>query len=168
MRAWSRFTFTIIALALAAGLLAACGGDDDDDDATAEPTPTATATATQPSGGGASGDGAAGAIAVGLTEWAVQPGAESVGAGSVTFAVSNDGAVPHEFLVIRTDLAPDALPKNGGAVDEGALDVVGKSEELLGGESEDVTAELTPGSYVLICNISGHYDLGMRIAFTVE
>jgi uncharacterized cupredoxin-like copper-binding protein len=31
-----------------------------------------------------------------------------------------------------------------------------------------VTIDLTPGKYVLICNIAGHYVLGMRTGFTVD
>jgi len=31
-----------------------------------------------------------------------------------------------------------------------------------------VTATLEPGQYVLICNVAGHYGLGMRTALKVE
>ena len=51
----------------------------------------------------------AGSIAVSLTEWSVAPATTSAAAGSVTFDVSNDGTQVHEFVVVKTDTAADAL-----------------------------------------------------------
>jgi uncharacterized cupredoxin-like copper-binding protein len=31
-----------------------------------------------------------------------------------------------------------------------------------------LTADLAAGKYVVICNVAGHYQLGMRIALTVQ
>jgi uncharacterized cupredoxin-like copper-binding protein len=31
-----------------------------------------------------------------------------------------------------------------------------------------LSADLAPGNYVIICNVAGHYQLGMRAAFKVE
>lgn len=58
----------------------------------------------------------------------------------------------------------------GSKVDEAASgDVVGKIEEsdLGSGKSATTTLDLSPGKYVLICNVSGHYEDGMYIAFEV-
>jgi cytochrome c oxidase subunit 2 len=107
-------------------------------------------------------------LPVALNEWAVEPASGSVEAGTVTFAVTNDGAVPHEFVVVRTDLAADELPVEGGRVDESGLDVVGRTQQLLGDETENLTVDLQAGSYVLLCNIPAHYDLGMTVGFTVQ
>jgi hypothetical protein len=80
-----------------------------------------------------------------------------------------------EFAVIRTDLAPDALPtgQDGSVEEEGeGMEVVGEIEDIPVGETQDLTVSLDAGNYVLICNIveSGevHYASGMRTAFTVE
>ena len=48
--------------------------------------------------------------AVTMTEWAIEPEVESAPAGEITFTVANEGAVVHEFVVIRTDLPPGELP----------------------------------------------------------
>ncbi len=48
-------------------------------------------------------------VNVELGEWFVNAESASVSAGSITFAVSNRGAQAHEFIIIQTDLAPDAL-----------------------------------------------------------
>jgi uncharacterized cupredoxin-like copper-binding protein len=117
-------------------------------------------------------------VNVTLLEWAVVPDTASVAAGEVTFAVINEGpADVHEFVIIRTDLDPGALPTDAtGAVDEagGGIEVLDKIEDIAVGETQEVTVELAAGSYVLICNIYDadmghvHYALGMRTAFTVE
>jgi len=86
----------------------------------------------------------------------------------------------HEFLVIRTDLAPDALPTE----EDGSYQENGPGTEILdeigfirSGSSEDLTLELEPGNYVLVCNyidieddgeVEAHYALGMRAPFSVE
>ena len=91
-------------------------------------------------------------------------------AGTVTFNISNTGATIHNFRVIKTELAPDQLPidQSGFQVDETQVDVVESGKDLNPQASEVVTAELTAGNYVLICNVASHYQSGMRAAFTVE
>ena len=129
-----------------------------------EPTETptdGTATATPPPTGGPS-------VAVDLAEWSVTAAQPSVEADGVTFNVNNAGAVVHELVVIRSDLAADMLPLAGAGVDESALDVVGRIPEFGGGTSASITFDLTPGNYVLICNIPAHYGLGMTTTLTVE
>ena len=92
----------------------------------------------------------------------------SVAAGAVDFQVSNDSpGISHNLRVIRTDLAPGALPVSGGQVNESQVNVVASSQDLAQGATDTVSANLAGGNYVLICNILGHYGAGMRTAFTV-
>lgn len=113
-----------------------------------------------------------GQVLVSLTEsdWVVSASPDSTEAGEITFAVSNVGSILHNLRVIRTDLAADALPldSTGLEVDENEVNVVAEAGDLLPDESEDVVATLDAGSYVLICNIAGHYDAGMSLSFTVQ
>ena len=44
----------------------------------------------------------------------------------------------------------------------------GEIPSIPAGKSASVTVELTPGKYVFICNVAGHYGLGMHTGFTVE
>ena len=48
-------------------------------------------------------------VKVELGEWFVDADSAAVAAGSITFDVSNRGDQAHEFIIIQTDLAPDAL-----------------------------------------------------------
>jgi len=128
-------------------LLVACGGDDDDDDGDdAGPSTTVDAI---------------------VREWAIEPTVSSAPAGNIAFDVDNRGpAFAHQFKVIRTDLAHDALPVVGDQVDEAAVEVVFELETFESGRFGRTT--LTAGNYVFICNIPGHYQQGMSAPFTVE
>lgn len=156
----SGLRFVVATLAALAVLVVACGGSDDDPETAATVATRAPAATAQAAAGGA--------VEVTLKQWAVEPGSSTVAAGEVTFTVSNAGAAPHEFAIVRSDLNPEGLPTADGAVDENRVEVVGRIDQFPGGETMETTLTLQAGSYVLICNIPAHYDLGMRAAFTVE
>ncbi|MEX2032143.1 MAG: sulfocyanin-like copper-binding protein, partial [Dehalococcoidia bacterium] len=94
--------------------------------------------------------------------------AATASAGAVAFEVTNRGQLLHEMLIIRTDLAEDALPIDGVTVDESQLDVVAGTIELPPDQSQLLLTDLQAGAYVLVCNIPGHYNAGMHRAFTVQ
>jgi hypothetical protein len=129
----------------------------------------------------ACGGGEENTVSVTVQEFSVLPAQDSAPAGSVTFEVENTGPEDtHEFVVIKTDLVPDALPTaEDGSVDEtgeGIDEVIGEIEDIAVGSTETLKTDLEAGSYVLICNIVEeeggdtlvHYALGMRTGFTVE
>ncbi|MER3455084.1 MAG: copper-binding protein [Acidimicrobiia bacterium] len=106
-----------------------------------------------------------------LKEYSIRVEGESAKAGKVTFMAHNEGTMPHELVVIKTDLAADMLPVGPqDTVEEGgAVEVVTEIEpdELSPSMTATKSVDLTPGKYVLICNIAGHYRAGMRAALTV-
>jgi len=108
-------------------------------------------------------------VGVKLTEMAIALDATSVPAGPVIFGVANAGAVTHELVVLRTDLAVDKIPANpeeaGKVSEDGSL---GESGDISAGRWSSFVLTLSPGKYVLICNLPGHYAAGMRIGFTVK
>ena len=117
-------------------------------------------------------------VRVSLSEWAVTPSVSSVAAGDIYFLVDNLGpADPHEFLVIRSDLALDALPTDDrGFVPEDQIDLIGEIEPFTPASSASIVFNLTPGRYILICNVveleegawESHYLEGMRVELIVE
>ena len=160
-RRWLMLAGTVVALVALAGLAAACGDDDDGDgDGDGDQTD--------------SEDGTTGseetAVDVSLMEFRVDPSIDTVSAGTVTFNASNDGAIVHNLLVIRTDLDPTALPVDDDTfmVDEDQVEVVASSSDLEVGNAEGMAVDMDSGSYVLICNIATHYDAGMSVGFSVE
>jgi uncharacterized cupredoxin-like copper-binding protein len=112
--------------------------------------------------GSASASAAEGVIGTLLTEFDITLSAASAPPGEVVFEVRNAGALPHEVILVRTDLDAAALPVQDGAVDEEALDIVAEVRDLAAGEAATMTAELEAGHYVLICNLSGHYESGVH------
>jgi uncharacterized cupredoxin-like copper-binding protein len=92
-------------------------------------------------------------------------------AGTVTFHVVNQAAdVDHDFVVIQTDTPAAQLPiASSGLVDEAkAGKVLGSVKGVPSGGSKDLTLNLTAGHYALICDLPGHYQLGMYADFTVK
>lgn len=109
------------------------------------------------------------------------PSVSTVKAGDVTFTLKNAGTIEHELIVLKTSLSFDKIPvvdcndppvpcaTGADKIDEGPS--VGESGDPnpKPGESKTFTIKgLAPGSYVLVCNIAKHYQLGMRAAFTVS
>lgn len=118
---------------------------------------------------GVAGAGAASSatptVKVSLKEFKVLPSTRSVKAGKVTFSVKNVGTIGHEFVVVKTSLAPGKLPAaNGKASTKGK---VGGVAELKPGKSGKVTITLAKGKYVLLCNLPGHYPAGQYTGFSV-
>ena len=107
-----------------------------------------------------------------LKDFEVRQEATVVPAGTVSFLIRNQGPTTHEVIVVRTDLAPDKLPlqDDGLTVDEEG-DGIKFLEEVEGLDIDDrqtLVLRLTPGHYVLYCNLEGHYLGGMHAALTVR
>ena len=90
--------------------------------------------------------------------------------GEITLQVKNYAALIHNLRVLRTDLSPDGLPTNDQAmVDiEAAGEILYSSDDLQNGGEEEVSLSLDPGTYVLFCNIPGHYQLRMYKTITID
>lgn len=112
-----------------------------------------------------------GGIDVTVSDFKVEPAETSAPAGELTFDITNDAEQTHEFVIFKTDLAPDALPVgDDGDVDEEGEGVehIDEIEDITGGSTQSLTVSLDAGNYVFICNLPGHYDQGMHAAFTVS
>ena len=149
-------TFRIFGVILAAAALAACS------------SPAASPSSDGGGGGGGSGTD----VDVTLSEFKVEFSTTDIPAGDVTFNVTNDGTIVHEFVVFKTDDAEDALPEESDEPevneDDPSLTSMGEVEDVDPGSSKSFSATLEPGDYVGICNVEGHYDSGMHIHFTVS
>ncbi len=96
----------------------------------------------------------------------------TVPAGEITFKVLNSSADSvHEMVVAILPDTAAGLPyeEDMARVNEdidGAN--LGEVPELEPGDAGSLTIRLKPGTYVLYCNISGHYASGMWTILTVE
>jgi uncharacterized cupredoxin-like copper-binding protein len=130
-------------LALLAILAASCGG-----------TPEAAPTDSQ--------------VVAEMTDYKITVNVPSAKAGKIKIGVRNLAAMEHSFEVIKTDLPQDKLPVDGASAKAKEDGKVGEIKSLPAGKSGAVTLDLQPGKYVFICNIAGHYQLGMHTGFTVD
>jgi len=66
--------------------------------------------------------------------------------------------------------SPDLpIPVNAtkNRIDESKLKSLGEVSDLKPGASGKLNARLTPGTYLLFCNMKGHYEAGMQARLTV-
>jgi uncharacterized cupredoxin-like copper-binding protein len=112
------------------------------------------------------------AVSAKETEFKIELGAPSAPAGDVTFDITNSGTVQHEFVVLKTDTAADALPvdssTNTVSEETEGLTVVDEVEDIAVGDTPTLSVDLQAGHYVIICNIPGHYAGGMHADFTTN
>lgn len=93
-----------------------------------------------------------------------------VPAGEITLIATNDSEVfEHEMVVIPLvdPEAPLPMSEDENAVDEDAAGAIGEVPETAPGETGQVTLHLQPGTYALVCNVEGHYAMGMWSLLTV-
>ena len=147
-----------VAAVPAAAALTGCGTASSSAATGSKPKPAATAaTAAKP-------PVATGPVKVGLGEWKVTPGTARAKAGRITFDVANGGRAKHEFVVLRTSKAADALGSGARVPESGN---VGETGDIAAGARKRVTIALKPGHYSFVCNLPGHYAAGMHTDFTV-
>ena len=103
-----------------------------------------------------------------LSDYKITVDVPSVKAGKIKIGVRNLASMEHSFQVLKTDLAPDKLPVDGASAKAKEDGKVGDIPSIPAGKSAAVTLDLTPGKYLFICNVAGHYQLGMHTGFTVE
>jgi uncharacterized cupredoxin-like copper-binding protein len=89
-------------------------------------------------------------VAVELADFKITPSTLNVSAGNVTFQVTSQGPTLHNFTI--RDAAGES---------------VANSVDLHAGDSDEVTANLAAGEYVIFCSFAGHESLGMHSALTV-
>jgi uncharacterized cupredoxin-like copper-binding protein len=155
-----RFLAAPLTLLALVGLVATgCGGGDD----------TTTATETGAAAGGAAGGNP---LAIKMGDYFFDPKNGSTTAGPTKIEAPNEGSVEHELVVFKTDMNPADLPTEAnGDVDEEKLDQQaeekGEIADVEPGETKSEDFELTPGKYVIFCNLPGHYAQGMYGTITV-
>jgi len=157
--------------------LAACtsktGGTTAGGFSTLAPLPTASPLASASPGTGGSDVVVVSEGESSATEMFIQLSAAQAPAGKVTFFVTNTGKETHEFVVMQTDTPAANFPLTGfeGEKDRFNEDTVGvnvgETGDVPAGESKTLAITLAPGHYALVCNLPGHYRMGMHQDFTV-
>ncbi|MEO8475866.1 MAG: plastocyanin/azurin family copper-binding protein [Actinomycetota bacterium] len=140
--------------------------------ATACSTSTSESSAT-PEAASGSGATSGEAVAVSLKQWSITPTATTLPSGSITFDVSNEGTIPHEFVVMSTDTLAADFPISSfeGEADRFDEDTAGtnagETGDMEAGATQALMLDLAPGHYAFVCNLPEHYGQGMHVDFTV-
>jgi uncharacterized cupredoxin-like copper-binding protein len=114
-------------------------------------------------GGGSSGSGTE--IEATLTDGKISLSTNTVADGNVSIVVSNEGSLVHEFEMFSGS-DPD-LPVSNGVADTSGMNLVDEVEDITPGANPRLDLDLAPGDYVVICNLPGHYQMGMVTTLTV-
>lgn len=106
-----------------------------------------------------------------MTTMGIKLDKATVPAGEITFRATNTStSLIHEMVLSPVTDPNKPLPYNEAEykVDEDAAVSLGEVEELDPGQAGSLTVRLKPGTYILFCNIPGHYMMGMWTLLTVE
>ena len=115
--------------------------------------------------------GMAGADRMAEAPMGVKVDRATVPAGEVEFRVVNTSDdLEHEMIVVPIADTGTPLPYNAdtGRFDEDAAGAIGEVPETEAGGKGALVLHLDPGTYMLACNIAGHYAMGMWTLITVE
>jgi uncharacterized cupredoxin-like copper-binding protein len=107
-------------------------------------------------------------VIVDFKEYTITLNTPTVKAGIVKFGIRNLGTMVHDFDLIKTDLAPDKLPIDTASAKAKTDGLVKQMINIAQGRATTLSADLAAGHYVIICNVAGHYQLGMRAELTVQ
>jgi hypothetical protein len=152
----------LLAAVLALSLLTAACGDDDDDGGSEEAATEETTTTAGPT----EVDVTAGEYFFELSETPESP-------GPVTVRMTNEGTEPHALILARVNegyTLDEAFEAQGG---KGTAKTLGELNASPGQEAKrEITAELTPGHYAMVCPVEtkgvSHYEEGQAVEFDVE
>ena len=145
-----------LVLALGIGLVSGCSAEDDAADAApTSSAPSSSAEASTSAAAPTSSSSSAPAQAESQTvsvdegEMYIRLSEDALSAGTYSFEVTNNGRMPHDFVV-----------------EQGSSDVAA-TEVLQPGESATLEVELAPGDYVFYCSVGAHRAAGMELPVTV-
>jgi uncharacterized cupredoxin-like copper-binding protein len=90
-------------------------------------------------------------IEIKAKEFAFEPKELLTRPAEVTFAVKNEGAIEHNFVI-----------------EDSARKTVAQIAVIEAGKTEELKVTLRSGNYAIVCNLPGHKDAGMTAALRVQ
>src|SRR4051812_26363117 len=86
-----------------------------------------------------------GGVSATEADFSINLATSSAPAGSVTFNITNNGPSAHEFVILKTDDAPDALPVKNNIVEEDKVDLIDEAEDIAPSTTATLTTDLEAG-----------------------
>jgi uncharacterized cupredoxin-like copper-binding protein len=109
-------------------------------------------------------------VSVNEKDFAIAVVQQHVAAGALVLRIHNHGPDAHELIVVRSKGGNPPLRSDGLTVSEEELRPVtmGSLEPGPPGSVRDLSVRLSPGRYLLFCNMAGHYMAGMHTVLVVH
>jgi uncharacterized cupredoxin-like copper-binding protein len=101
----------------------------------------------KPSGQQPSAPSAGATVTVSEKEWSITFSTAALKAGPLKLMVKNEGSIEHNFIIKEANVEVDSIQP---------------------GQSKEVTVNLKPGTYTVMCNIAGHAEAGMQTSIKVQ
>jgi len=103
-------------------------------------------------------------VKVMMQEWKMEFAPATVQVGSpVRLEIANKGVITHEVVLEKAGEVDKALK-----AEVNGKQVIADTQEITPGSSKTLTWTFTePGTYWAACHIPGHFEAGMKVAFTV-
>ncbi len=148
----------LLALALAALALVACGSSDDDSTTTTTTSGGAESTNGGATGGAGAKEESSGGGSASTLKFEADPNGQlaftttsaSTKAGNVTIDFDNPQSLPHDVKI-----------------ESASGEEIGGTETIADG-SDSATVDLEPGTYTFYCSVPGHREAGMEGTLTVK
>ena len=98
-------------------------------------------------------------VNVALSDFKVEMSNVNLSAGAaVTYVITNNGKITHEMVLEKAGVVDEPLEFNGAAQE---------AEDIEPGTTRTVEWTIPEaGQYQLACHVEGHYEAGMKTAFT--
>ena len=80
-------------------------------------------------------------------EWSITFSTAALKAGPLKLTLKNEGSIEHNFIIKEANVEVDSIQP---------------------GQSKEVTVNLKPGTYTVMCNIAGHAEAGMQTSIKVQ
>jgi uncharacterized cupredoxin-like copper-binding protein len=111
-------------------------------------------------------------VAVAVTDTSISAVPATAPAGEVTLKITNNGGTLHEVEVFTLPDGVDAatIPVESliAQTESVGMEVIDEVEGIVPNGTPSLKVNLAAGRYALICNLPGHYALGMHTTLTVQ
>ena len=86
----------------------------------------------------------------------------SMNSGPISFQATNVSSdLVHEIEVFSGATAGELLAVDDSVANTTGLSLLDEIENVLPGGGATITLDLEPGTYLVVCNLPGHYEQGM-------
>jgi uncharacterized cupredoxin-like copper-binding protein len=98
----------------------------------------------------------------------LHPSATELKTGVVSFVVTNNGSIHHEFVIVTGDPTGTKGDEPGRVSEANHIggDNGPEIDDIAPGQTRVLTVTLGTGTYTAMCNLPGHYAAGMHFQFT--